>query len=277
MAVNGDRRAARAVGSVRAQDVPVEIVVVNSGDRSVEDALGDHLEHIVLVEEDRRRLPGGTRNLGVRHSRAPIVAFLAADCVAAAGWARRRIAQHAAGNPAVGSALRPLSDDQGRISTAAWASYALLHATRAPEWPAELTSRYGASYARSVFADGLFREDLRMGEDTEFHARVADGAVPVWTPDVLTFHEYPGTIAQAARETYGRGRILAGFAPSRSKRPFLSSLRRIYTNGWTAARLTRRVQGDAGRALRRARPAIVLLAATYAAGLVVGSLGGNRP
>src|SRR5690606_29306420 len=119
-------------------------------------------------------LPGATRNLGIAHSTAPIVAFLAADCRATPGWLEARLAAHRTGSAAVASALRPAPARGGNVPCVSWAVYALLHARRAPSWPVADAARYGASYDRRLFEQhGPFDESLRIGEDTEFNARIA--------------------------------------------------------------------------------------------------------
>src|SRR3954468_16053649 len=70
MAINGDARASDAVASLRAEPNPIEIIVVNSGKGSVAAAIAAHSDHIVLVEANELRLPGGTRNLGIVNSTA---------------------------------------------------------------------------------------------------------------------------------------------------------------------------------------------------------------
>src|SRR5688572_27866311 len=206
MAINGDARVADAVASLMVQDVPLETVVVNSGGGSLRPHLVNYLDRIILVEADALRLPGGTRNLGIEATAAPVVAFLAADCMAPSGWARARLVAYEAGNRAVASALRPAPDASGKVPLASWASYALLHVRRAPEVPAAAAARYGASYNRELFATyGLFREDLRIGEDSEFNARVALDAHLAWAPDIVTLHRYPGTIAAGLRDAFDRG------------------------------------------------------------------------
>ena len=274
MAINGDRRAADAVASLRAQDVPVEIVVVNTGEGSLAQVLAESREHIVLAEADGLRLPGGTRNVGIAQSRAGIVAFLAADCLATAGWARLRLSAHASGAPAVASALRPAPGPDGEVSTASWASYALLHSRRFPECPADQAAKYGASYARSLFhLHGVFREDLRTGEDTEFHARLSASAASLhWAPDVVTLHHYPPTLGAALRDTFFRGRSLHAWQRAHAAWPLRAALSRA-VGSWVAARkLTRYTIGETRQALERAAPATALLSVSYASGAIVGSL-----
>ena len=92
MAVDTDRRAVAAVRSIIDQSVPAEVVLVNTGAGSFSGSLpAELLLRITLVESARRSLPGATRNLGIVYSRAPNVAFLAADSLhSRVGWTREK-------------------------------------------------------------------------------------------------------------------------------------------------------------------------------------------
>jgi hypothetical protein len=269
MAIDGDPRIADAVASLQDQARPVEIVVVNSGTGSVKPWLTTYLPLLVLVEGKQRRLPGGTRNLGIAYSTAPIVAFLAADCIATPGWVEHRLAAHGHGALAVASALRP-APEGGKVTASAWASYALLHARRTPEYPAAGTARYGASYARMVFErHGRFREDLRVGEDTEFNERIAVEAQPAWAPQVVTMHRYPPTMRAALGDAAQRGRNLFIWNRGRSRHPLLISLRRVVGNLQMTRRLHRHADAPLRKELRRAAPRIALLALAYGGGILM--------
>lgn len=96
---------AEAVASVLAQRPRAEVVVVNSGAGDARAALGAGLTDVPVVERPERLMPGAVRNLGVAATRAPYVAFLAADCLAEPGWVANRVAAHAGGARAVASLL----------------------------------------------------------------------------------------------------------------------------------------------------------------------------
>lgn len=201
-----------AVDSLLAQDIPLEIVIVNSGGGNLAECLGDQRRRsVATIEVPETRMPGSARNLGIAHSRAPIVSFLASDCRAGAGWARERLARHRAGAAAVASALLPAAPDHKRpVGLVAWSSHIALFIRRMPEMPAEEALRYGASYDRTLFDRyGLFREDLRTGEDTEFNRRLPANAQPAWAPAVVTEHRSPANIAAMVGDQFMRGRRTA--------------------------------------------------------------------
>lgn len=253
-----------AVRSLLGQAVPVEVVVVNSGGGGTSESLSAAGLDVTVIEIPERLLPGAARNRGIAATRAPFVAFLAADCLAEPGWAEARLRAHRAGEPAVASAVT----NPFRSSLAAWASYVALFSRRMPGAPPADALRYGVSYERALFDRfGLFREDLRSGEDTEFHQRMAGEVDIAWEPAVRTAHRHPRRVAALLADQYRRGaRMSASWGRLQGPRP-----RQV------AADALRRLPPDVKRAWRSAdrrdRPwiavAILLLPAAalaYAAG-----------
>lgn len=195
-----------AVRSLMEQSEPVELVVVNSGGGDPALRLDAAKFDVRVVSFDERLYPGAVRNIGIEHTRAPLVAFLAADCVAEPGWAAGRIRAHHAGAAAVASSLGNAYPQ----STSAWASALLLHNRLMDVNDPSQRLLYGLSYERRLFDRyGWFREDLRAGEDTEFNARLGREANVVAATDVRTAHRYPTTISAMLRDTYRRGRLQA--------------------------------------------------------------------
>jgi glycosyltransferase involved in cell wall biosynthesis len=191
-----------AVDSLLALPEPLEIVVVNSGGGDAPALLAHCRGRLKVLEFSETLWPGAVRNRGIKATRAPYVAFLADDCRAGAGWAATRIAAHRSGVAAVASALLPDS----RRHPVAIASHLALYARRLPGVPEERALKYGVSYLRRLFDRvGLFREDLRTGEDTEFNARLRKREAPRWHPEVQTIHGAPRSLTAMLREQWGRG------------------------------------------------------------------------
>jgi hypothetical protein len=273
MAIEGDARVMDGIASLLAQDVPIEIALVNTGTPSLRPRLVSYLDRIVLVEADIVRKPGGTRNLGIEATTAPIVAFLAADCIASPGWATSRLSAHGRGHRAVASALRPAADATGHVPAASWATYALLHVRRAPEFPGPYAARYGTSYQRSLFGEhGLFREDLRIGEDTDFNARITLRTAIAWAPDVVTLHHYPKSTGRALQDAVERGGNTYSWFAANARYPIRLSLKRAFGSWFMARKLVRFTSGEARAALRRAAPLIGLFAIAYGYGAVAAAL-----
>jgi glycosyltransferase involved in cell wall biosynthesis len=81
--------------------------------------LARHGIDVPVIEHEHRLYAGAARNIGIKATRAPYVAFLASDCRATDGWARKRLAAHRTGLAAVGSAMENGEPD----NPIAWAAH----------------------------------------------------------------------------------------------------------------------------------------------------------
>ncbi|AZO68443.1 MULTISPECIES: glycosyltransferase family A protein [unclassified Mesorhizobium] len=195
-----------AVDSLLAQPIPIEIVVVNSGGGDPRSVLSSETSGISVISTPQLLWPGAARNVGIRSTRAPWVAFLASDLVASPGWAANRLLLHKKGRNSVASALV----NSHPRNLYAWASHLSVLVRRMPGVPKKKALRYGASYARTLFEKyGGFREDLRVGEDTEFHRRMKRADRPVWAPSVQASHLNPTNFRQMIQDQLARGKRAA--------------------------------------------------------------------
>ncbi len=191
---------------------------------------------VPVIERTERLFVGAVRNLGIAATSAPYVGFLASDCTAARGWSHHRIRAHQNGQATVASAVVP-SHPRSRI---AWASHIALFRRRLPGVDRKDAAVYGASYERVLFATyGLFRADIRVGEDTEFHARLPKEHQPVWTPQVQAIHDSPTGLVQLIRDQYTRGVRASDAAWNVSGRRIAFSPRWTYMQVRSAIRLSR--------------------------------------
>ena len=208
-----------AVRSLLEQEPTPEVVVVNSGGGDARAMLGEADLDVPVVECSKRLLPGGARNRGIAALSSPYIAFLAEDCRAEPGWAAGRLRAHTAGAPTVASVMTNATPG----SRAALAAYLLLHHRRMPDTPPKERLLYGLSYDRAIFDRvGLFREDLRAGEDTELAARLGDAFRPVLAREVRTGHLNPASVRELVRDQFARG---ARAARVRGQVPGLRRLR----------------------------------------------------
>lgn len=260
-----------AVRSVLDQDVPVEVVVANSGGGDPAGRLAAAGLRVPVHNFPQRLYPGAVRNVGIDHTHAPYLAFLAADCLAAPGWAAARLREHRAGAAAVASALTNAYPE----STTAWASLLLLHHRRLAATKPSQRLLYSLSYDRVLFDRfGRFREHLRASEDTEFNARFREHAHTVLASDAVTAHRYPTEVRTMLRDAFRRGRLQAlmqgamdGGGPQRVRVALpvpLDMLRVLVLSG----RSPRRERG----ALLRAWPLVVAGSLAYTAGALTASV-----
>ena len=147
-----------AVRSVLDQSSPVEVVVVNSGGGDPEPRLRAAGIDVPVINVRRPLYPGAVRNLGIDHTTAPFMAFLAADCLAEPGWVAGRLREHERGAALVSGTMTNAHPQ----SRAAWASYLLLHNRLVAADESIPHALYGLSYDRSLFDRyGRFSEELR--------------------------------------------------------------------------------------------------------------------
>ena len=206
----GPQSLRRAVRSLLAQSVVPEIVVVNSGGGNPAQILAGELPSLRLINVQRRLFVGAARNIGIDASAAGIVAFLAADCVAAPGWVEQRLLAHAAGAAAVSSPVLPMVPD----SPASQAASAITHRRRWPDVPADSVAHYGLSYDRALFlAHGYFPVGLRVGEDTALNDVIAASRRISFAPGVVTLHDYPTRPLALMRDMVARGVRRAAHPP----------------------------------------------------------------
>jgi glycosyltransferase involved in cell wall biosynthesis len=194
---------ARAVQSLRDQDTPTEIIVVNTGGGDPVRILRDHLDHVRLINVTQPCVVGRARNIGIDASCAPIVGFLASDCLALPGWVAHRLRRHQAGAQAVSSAVVPVNPRSlSSLAAACW-----LHRRRWPTSPDDVTARHGFSYARTLLdSRGYFPIGPQVAEDTVYNERIYRSAPNDWAPEVLTAHAYPTNPLSLIADMHRRGR-----------------------------------------------------------------------
>ena len=191
---------------------PAELVVVNSGGGDAPAVLSRAgLDAVPVIEVPQRLSPGAVRNRGLAATRAPLLGFLAADCVAEPGWVAARLAAHA-GAAAVAGAVTCANPD----TRAARASMLLVHRRMLPDAPAADRPAYGISIERELIERlGGWREDVDAGEDDDLAARLATAGVVIATaPGARAAHRDPESVGALLRDQHRRGRreTLAGSA-----------------------------------------------------------------
>lgn len=205
ISTNSDPLARRAAQSILNNTHPCELVVVNTGKGSLKPIIHDILDNLVLIECPQRHYAGGSRNLGIGVTSSPIIAFLAADCIAPSDWIGRRLDAHET-NDLVPSSLLPAHPKDGKLTNTCWASYFSTHFERIPGMPAGLGKPFGLSYNRKIFDKyGLYDPSLRTGEDSEYNARIPTYGQLSPLTQVVTLHSYPERLGDAINIQYRRG------------------------------------------------------------------------
>lgn len=211
LAYQNKNTVAEAVESLLNQDCsePVEIIVVISGGDGAAQLVAARFPSVTVIESTAELLPGATRNRGVAASSGRVIAFLAGDCLAEAGWIRRRLTAHRVGHRAVASAVT----HAGPRTPTGWGFYYAQCSPRLPGRPAGSVpypdgGHHGVSFDRDLLmALGPFAEDVRIGEDTDMVRRLSEAGVQVWyEPSIRTAHRAPAGLRQMIRDQFARGR-----------------------------------------------------------------------
>lgn len=260
-----------AVRSLIAQEPRPEIVVVNSGGGDPLAVLGTAARHVRCIDEPGRLRVGAARNVGIDASRAPDIAFLAADCEAEAGWVAARLAQHEAGARALATPVIPRAPER----MASLVQWLLLHGSRTPGTPEPEAQRYGVSYDRALFDRlGYFIPGRQEGEDTEFNRRIGEIG---WCPGARIRHRYVTTIGALVSETARRGFRGGRSLPEKLRffrRGLRGSARRVSKRSRFVRRRMRSVvaRGEAPGWSWRHRALWEAMLALHIAGLMLGEL-----
>jgi GT2 family glycosyltransferase len=185
---------------------PGQIIVVDSGTDGAADMVAEMFPRVEMIRYQNRKYPGDARNIGVRHAKGGIVAFLDADCIAGSRWTEAILTAHQRPDPIIGGAV----DNANPGNLVGWA-------------------RYFSEFSRWMpFAEGSHMVDVptcslslkpwafeRFGpflegtycSDTVFCWRAADaGYLPLFLPAICVAHINPtGFSAFLAKQTmHGR-------------------------------------------------------------------------
>jgi GT2 family glycosyltransferase len=259
--------------SLQSQTVqPLQIVVVDSGTDGAAQIIAEKFPHVDLLRQDRRQYPGDARNIGVRHAKGDLLAFLDADCIADSRWAQEILAAHQRPDPIIGGAV----DNANPESVVGWARYISEFSRWMPTSPAgrmrdvptcSLSMKPWAFERFGPFLEGTYCSD------TAFCWRAEDaGHPPLFHPAIRVSHINPTRIGGFLAKERMHGRA---FAKVRSQQRRLSR--------WQMAalllgspvlpfllfgRLAGRMRRD-----RRKLPAFLIAAPMILAGLVAWSWG----
>ncbi|WP_395447880.1 glycosyltransferase family 2 protein [Aminobacter sp. UC22_36] len=266
------------VGAVRSlldQDLPTEIVVVNSGGGNVDAVLRRAGITVPCIEYPERLYVGAARNRGIDNTKAPFIAFLASDCRACPGWVEQRLVRHRSGARAVASAI---ANSHPR-NLVACAAYIGMFMRRLPGLPETMAIRFGASFDRALFdAFGRFDESVPASEDTEFLKRLPPELQPVWEPSVQTIHLNETRLMRLMVDQFRRG-IRYGRDMRRILGKSHPRIARDVLRQWRPARTLARagLSGSDLTYVRLSMPIFWLTLAAKAGGVLVSQWSADRP
>jgi glycosyltransferase involved in cell wall biosynthesis len=194
---NGAATLVTAIDSIRAQQVPVEIILVDDGSTDDTPRIIETLcvaDDVIAIRQDNRG-PAAARNSGLLLARAPLVAFLDDDDI----WLPNKLQQQLA-----------LSDEHPNAAVilghTAFESYDLTTGSSMKVAEPRLLYHLGAALCRRDTFDriGPFDPALQSSEDVDWFLRVRDAGLElVVTRDVVQIHRRNGanmTLGKDLRE-----------------------------------------------------------------------------
>jgi glycosyltransferase involved in cell wall biosynthesis len=209
---------ARCLDEFRAQGVPAEIIVIDSGPEGRSASIAASIPGITVITSEKRLLPHAARNVGVRLSQGELLLFTDPDIYPA---------------PEAVAALLSAQEEHGGAVAAVLVSHGrsylerALHLAKFDLWLpggkprlAEIAPTCGLLCTRAAWeAAGGFRDDLMLG-DTLFSWTLKEQGTPIHIePQAVFRHDHTGTWCGLLAERFARGRELGG-------------LRRASARGW---------------------------------------------
>lgn len=156
-----------------------EVIVVNSSADGTPAMIQRDFPGFRCLTFDARKYCGDARNAGIAAARAPVVAFIDADCVAAPDWVDAVLSAHRAPHLAVGGSIANAHPGP----PVGWAAHILEFHDWMPHRPARWIDDMAAanlSFKREALQRfGPFIEGTYCS-DSEFNWRLADAGHRIW-------------------------------------------------------------------------------------------------
>jgi GT2 family glycosyltransferase len=204
----------RCLSALAAQDLDIEIVVVDDGSRD-DRAVG----RVVAAAPGARLLrvrghgPAAARNLGAQVAAAPVVCFTDDDCAPVPGWAGGLLAALDSGASVAAGPTRNADPRAWSAAAAQTITNHLVQESLRDDLPARTVGfvpTCNLAVRADVARDIPFDEDfpLAAGEDRDWCARLADEGVTIaWVPDAEVVHhqDLPWRKFWRQQVRYGRG------------------------------------------------------------------------
>lgn len=167
----------------------VEIIVVDNGSTELPSRICAKYANVRLASESEPG-PGPARNKGISLARAPLLAFIDADCIADSGWLEtisRRLSSP--GTMVIGGDVRIAVRDPGRMS--AIEAYESIYAYRQKDYieRQNFSGTGNLAMRREVYEEVGPFAGIEVAEDRDWGQRAtAMGKTLVYVPEMIVYH-----------------------------------------------------------------------------------------
>lgn len=211
---------ARCLASVQGQvlDGAVEIIVVDNGSRELPSAVVAQFPGVRLLSEPTPG-PGPARNTGVAAAKAPVLAFIDADCRAGEGWLQAAVtAVEAGGNRAVvGGDVRIDFVDPEHLTPVEAYEAVFAYRQRLYIEKQGFSGTGNLAMHRDVHAAVGPFAGIGLAEDRDWGRRASDaGYHPVYVPAMCIYH--PARIDVASLKLKWQRHVAHDWAEHRAQR-----------------------------------------------------------
>ena len=206
--------------SVQAQDFgeTYETIVVDSSDDGSAQMVATKFPGVRLIHLSQQTPPGEARNIGVRHARGEILAFIDSDAVAEPDWLTNIHRVHQSGEDAVGGSI----DIANPGSLIAWADYSVIFhgfASNDPKGYRRACPTCNISFGRRIFEQYGYFPKIRKVQDRLFTWTLVKGGERIlFDPTIQVSHIHREKLGRFLHNQYLSGR---GFVESRRIAPDL--------------------------------------------------------
>lgn len=226
------------IESLRCQDVPVEVIVVDSGSSDGTVALAQQMADVLIHTPRETFSYGGALNTGAAAATTGVHVALSSHCtLPRTDWVRIAVGHVRQGAAAVCGLPRDGEGNQLVEPFAADHAYVLAH----PHWG---FTNHASAWAATAWATHRFDEELRATEDKEWTWRALHDSGPLVVDPHLFVHGHHRRAAGARR--YYR-RLVAEMAAIEHLRPLPAFSARDAVMTWAAAEPTDPAMSQARR------------------------------
>jgi GT2 family glycosyltransferase len=186
-----------------------EILVVDSSTDGTEQWVQQRFPNVKLLHKEQRLFAGDARNVGIAVARAPVIAFLDADCTVENNWVDEILAAQASGHAIVTGVI----DNGSRASAIAWTYYFCEFNLWLPNRKARMVPESAGcclTIEREVFSRyGPFLTGTYCS-DTAFHWKLQrDGQSAFFSPHIRVYHHTSGSLISLLKHLYFHRRYFA--------------------------------------------------------------------